>query len=78
MNGKMDGGLTGSGLRAYPVPPAVCEVTLHGRAGLKNHITGFALCLCWGRSLRGCNLQLTRELDPGNQRLLTPFPVLGM
>ena len=28
---------------------------------------------CWRRSLRGHDYQLTQELNPGNQRLLTSF-----
>lgn len=32
----------------------------------------------WKRPLGGHNYLLTHELDPGNQRLLTPSPVLGM
>ena len=38
----------------------------------------FCSLLCQRRSLRGCDHQLTRKLDPGNQRLLIPSPVLGM
>lgn len=34
--------------------------------------------VCWGRSLRGCDHQVTSELDSGNQRLLTSFPVRRM
>ena len=33
---------------------------------------------CWRQSLRGHNSWLTQGLDPGNWRLLIPFPILGM
>ena len=33
---------------------------------------------CWRNSSGGSGWQLARELDPGNQRLFTPFPVLGI
>ena len=37
------------------------------------------MCIyCWRRSLRGCDLRLTGELDVGNQKLLAPSPVLGI
>lgn len=32
----------------------------------------------WRRQLRGHKCQLTHKLDPGNWRLLTPSPLLGM
>ena len=34
--------------------------------------------MCWRGSLRGPNPWLTQELDPGNQRFLTPSPVVGI
>lgn len=34
--------------------------------------------MCWGRYSRGRDCQLTCELDPGNQRLPTHSPGLGM
>lgn len=34
--------------------------------------------LCWRRLRRGCDCQMTCELDLGNPRLLPPFSVLGM
>lgn len=34
--------------------------------------------MCWRRSSRECDWQLTFKLDPGNKRLLIPYPVLGM
>lgn len=35
-------------------------------------------CYCWRRQSRGHHIKSTHELGLGNQRLLTPFPVLGM
>ena len=32
----------------------------------------FVLALRWGRSWRSCDRRFIHELDPGNQRLLTP------
>lgn len=34
--------------------------------------------MTWWRSPRGCDHHLTQQLNPGNQRPLTPFPVLGI
>lgn len=50
--------------------------TTHGRlrrngSGIKKNSSVF-IYICWKRSLKKCDCKFTGELDPGNQRLLTP------